>query len=194
MGMRAVVVKQAETTEKGTGTRTVSPLPKRATAPVDRAPVLLADKGEFMGHAITVPGEPSYARVMRRHLRTLASLPVWEAGPVELLASELFNNCVHHTRSGQAGGEITISVCKLEGRTQVRVTDVGPRQGEVTVPCLRPFDPEAEGGRGLRLVAEGADRWGTVHHDDGRTSVWFEVDRIERRSDQHAEHVGHVQR
>ncbi|WP_053616446.1 ATP-binding protein [Nocardiopsis sp. NRRL B-16309] len=187
--MRAALVDRAEETETGTGKRDVFPLPKRATAPSDRAPVLLEANPEVTGSAITVPGDPFYATVMRRRLRTLASLPDWEIRPVALLASELFNNCIRHTRSGDPGGEVTISVFKLAGRIQVRITDAGPREGEITVPHLRPLDPENESGRGLHLVATNASRWGTIHHDDGRTSVWFEVDRIERTSAKPADHT-----
>ncbi|WP_121188399.1 ATP-binding protein [Nocardiopsis sp. Huas11] len=187
--MRAALVEQAEDTETGTGKRDVSPLPKRATAPSDRVPVLLEVNYEVTGSAMTVPGDASYAKVMRRRLRTLASLPDWEVRPIALLASELFNNCLRHTRSGDPGGEVTISVFKLAGRTQVRITDAGPRDGQVTVPHLRPLDPHSESGRGLHLVATDASRWGTIHHDDGRTSVWFEVDRIERNPDRPADHA-----
>ncbi|WP_155988970.1 ATP-binding protein [Nocardiopsis sp. CNT312] len=185
----AALVEQAKNTETDTGNREVPPLPKRATAPSDRAPVLLEPHDEFTGSAMTVPGEPAYAKIMRRRLRTLASLPDWELRPIELLASELFNNCIRHTRSGDPGGEITISVFKLAGRTQVRITDAGPRDGEITVPHLRPLDPDDESGRGLHLVATGASRWGTIHHDDGRTSVWFEVDRIDRNLARPADHT-----
>lgn len=181
MEMRTVL-ERAEDTETGTGRREVPSLPKRATAPSDRAPVLLGVSDEVIGSAMTVPGNPSYAKVMRRRLRTLTSLPDWEVRPIELLASKLFNNCIRHTRSGGPDGEVTISVFKLAGRTQVRITDAGPRDGEITMPHLHPLDPDSESGRGLHLVATDASRWGTIHHDDGRTSVWFEVDRIERAS------------
>ncbi|MEU8344025.1 hypothetical protein AB0C74_20200 [Spirillospora sp. NPDC048832] len=32
-----------------------------------------------------------------------------------------------------------------------------------------------EAGRGLLMVRELADRWGTLRAEDGRHTVWFEV-------------------
>ncbi|WP_227015220.1 MULTISPECIES: ATP-binding protein [Nocardiopsis] len=72
-----------------------------------------------------------------------------------------------------------MSVFKLPGRYQVRVTDQGPRESEegISFPYLRASDPLSEGGFGLRLVANEASRWGTIH-ENGRTTVWFELDRV----------------
>jgi anti-sigma regulatory factor (Ser/Thr protein kinase) len=187
-------MKHKKNGENGADAQAVPPLPKRTTAPVYSAPLLLETAAAPTGHAMTVPGEPSYAAMMRRYVRTRASLPAREVGSVELLASELFNNCLRHTRSGQTGGEVTISVFKLPGRTQVRITDAGPRAGEITVPHLRPVDPDSECGRGLHLVAGDANRWGTVHHDDGRTSVWFEVDRPGHATNQPVDRPEHTPR
>lgn len=177
MRVRGASVEQMEKPKSGVDVCAVPPLPKRTTVPVDSAPLLLDTTAQAIGHAVTLPGEPSCAAMVRRYLRSRACLPAREVGSVELLASELFNNCLRHTRSGETGGEVTISVFKLPGRTQVRITDAGPRTGQITVPHLRPVDPDSESGRGLHVVAADANRWGTVHHDDGRTSVWFEVDR-----------------
>ena len=88
MGMRVALVDRAEETDTSAAKRDVSPLPKRTTAASDRAPVLMEASPEVTGSAMTVPGDPSYATVMRRRLRTLASLPDWEIRPVALLASE----------------------------------------------------------------------------------------------------------
>lgn len=189
--MRGLPVEQQRDQESSAATRAVPPLPRRTTAPMDSAPLLWESDADTAGHAVTVPGEPSYAALMRRYVRTRSSLPEREVDSVELLASELFNNCLRHTRSGQNGGEITISVFKLPGRTQVRITDAGTRTGEITVPHLRPVDPDSECGRGLHLVAADSDRWGTIHHDDGRTSVWFEIDRPEPVSGQRINNSGH---
>ncbi|WP_262391627.1 ATP-binding protein [Nocardiopsis sp. CNR-923] len=127
---------------------------------------------------MAVPGLAAYAKVVRRRLRALVCLTERQIASVELSASELFNNAIQHSRSGEPSGEVVVAVFKLPGRTQVRVIDDGPRADDFTVPHLRRGNGEAESGRGLFLVAEEADRWGTVHHDDGRTSVWFEVDRV----------------
>lgn len=149
---------------------------RRVTTPDDRAPVMVEPSRKLVGHAVAAPGQPVYAKAVRRHLRTLVSLPEREFALVELLATELFNNAAQHSRSGEPGGEVVVAVFQLPGRLQVRVIDAGPHPGEFTVPHLRLWDTDAEEGRGLFLVAAEADRWGTVHHDGGRTSVWFEID------------------
>ncbi|MDA8371008.1 MAG: ATP-binding protein [Nocardiopsaceae bacterium] len=74
-----------------------------------------------------------------------------------------------------------MSVIKLRGRIQVKVTDQGPRENQGTTPHLRPMDTEEGGGFGLRMVAGQAGRWGTVH-EDGRTTVWFELSRPSTRT------------
>ena len=43
-------------------------------------------------------------------------------------------------------------------------------------PTMRPLNPTAINGRGLRIVAALADRWGTARSGDGKL-VWFELDR-----------------
>ena len=57
-----------------------------------------------------------------------------------LLVSELFGNSVRHSGSGAKGETVTVAVRAVGGVVRVEVTD--------------------RGGRGLRLVAELAARWG----------------------------------
>jgi anti-sigma regulatory factor (Ser/Thr protein kinase) len=71
-----------------------------------------------------------------------------------LLVSEVFGNSVRHSGSG-APGE-TVAVIAGDGVVRVEVTD---RAGPGT-PELRPVGRDAEGGRGLQLVAGLAARWG----------------------------------
>ncbi|OKI13758.1 serine/threonine protein kinase [Nocardiopsis sp. TSRI0078] len=128
------------------------------------------------GHSPTLAGVPEQAAVLRRRLASAASLPPRAAELVQELVSELFNNALTHSRSGCEGGEVAVTLHRLRGRVQVRVTDEGSRTSGAATPHLRPLDTSAEGGRGLRLVAAQASRWGTLHEDD-RTTVWFELDR-----------------
>ena len=65
-----------------------------------------------------------------------------------LLVSELFGNSIRHSGSGAAGQTVTVTVRAAGGVVRVEVTDRGSG-----VPQLRPFDGEAEDGRGLGLVA-----------------------------------------
>lgn len=89
---------------------------------------------------------------------------------LQLLISEVVTNAVVH---GGAGGTAPIEVkLALVGRcVAVEVTNTGPPFGYT--PGL-PADTEL-GGRGLALVDALAERWGTTH-EDGRTTVWFELD------------------
>jgi anti-sigma regulatory factor (Ser/Thr protein kinase) len=85
-----------------------------------------------------------------------------------LLVSEIFSNSVRHSRSG-APGE-TVAVIAGDGVVQVEVTD---RSGP-GVPSLTPAAQDAEGGRGLQVVARLAARWGWRRRG-GRTLTWFEI-------------------
>jgi anti-sigma regulatory factor (Ser/Thr protein kinase) len=84
--------------------------------------------------------------------------------------SELFGNSVRHSGSGAKGETVTVAVRAADGVVRVEVTDGGGRG----MPQLRPCGSEAEGGRGLRLVAELAASWGWRRRG-GRTVTWFEL-------------------
>jgi anti-sigma regulatory factor (Ser/Thr protein kinase) len=70
-----------------------------------------------------------------------------------------------------------------EGSIEVRLKDVGPKGVRVEVlddgPGFIPSNREPEltdtSGRGLFLVDALSDRWGVTV--DGRTCVWFEIER-----------------
>jgi anti-sigma regulatory factor (Ser/Thr protein kinase) len=85
-----------------------------------------------------------------------------------LPVSEGLGNSVRHNGSG-APGE-TVTVIAGDGVVRVEVTDrAGPR-----TPELRPVGRDAEGGRGLQLVAGLAARWGWRRRG-GRVVTWFEL-------------------
>ena len=92
-----------------------------------------------------------------------ASEPV--ASTVALLVSEMVTNAVLHART-----EITVSVEYQGDWLRVEVADSSP-----VGPTVRNFTTQAATGRGLQLVEELADRWGTEPSPDGKV-VWFEVD------------------
>lgn len=87
-----------------------------------------------------------------------------------LLVSEIFGNSVRHSGSGAAGETVTVAVRAEDGTVRIEVTD---RAGPGT-PELRPASRDAEGGRGLQLVADLAARWGMRRHG-GRLVTWFEL-------------------
>lgn len=120
--------------------------------------------------SVTVAGRPERARVAR-------AFTVGVLGPghpygddAALLVSELFGNSVRHARSGAPGETVTVAV--RAGGGVVRVEVIG-RSG-AGVPELRPAGRDAEGGRGLQLVAGLAARWGWRQRG-GRTVTWFEL-------------------
>jgi hypothetical protein len=80
-------------------------------------------------------------------------------------------NSVRHSGSGAPGVAVTVAVIAGDGVVRVEVTD---RAGPGT-PELRPVGRDAEGGRGLQLVAGLPARWGWRRHGrraSGRSSGW----------------------
>jgi anti-anti-sigma factor len=79
----------------------------------------------------------------------------------ELLADELVTNAVVHART------------PLRVRLELRgdLLHIGVRDDSPRLLRLIPFDPGAEGGRGLRLVEELAAAWGMHPARDGKV-VW----------------------
>lgn len=83
---------------------------------------------------------------------------------VALLVSELATNALVH-----GAGDVRVAVHEVGGSLRVEVADDGA--GE---PVLRDAGPDAEGGRGMALVAALADAWGVEPLPGGKT-IWFEV-------------------
>jgi anti-sigma regulatory factor (Ser/Thr protein kinase) len=86
---------------------------------------------------------------------------------VNLLATELVGNAVHH---GVGGVLVTVRT-QPPPALRVEVHDDGPE-----LPVLRDAEDDAESGRGLRLIELLASRWGTLRHRDDGKDVWFELD------------------
>ncbi|MEV4276429.1 ATP-binding protein [Actinoplanes xinjiangensis] len=83
------------------------------------------------------------------------------ADDVLIAVSELVQNVVQHT-----GGDGRLTLSATADGLLIEVADTA-----VTPPRLRHPDPRHAGGRGLLLIDAMALRWGTRHHDDGKT-VW----------------------
>jgi LuxR family transcriptional regulator, maltose regulon positive regulatory protein len=84
------------------------------------------------------------------------------SGQAQLLADELVTNAVVHARTDmrlrlELAGELL----------HIAVQDSDPR-----LPRLLPDDPQAEGGRGLRLVERVGTAWGARQHPGGGKVVW----------------------
>jgi anti-sigma regulatory factor (Ser/Thr protein kinase) len=120
---------------------------------------------------VTLAGRAERARVARAFVGGVLGPghPCRDSG--ELLAGELFGNSIRHSDSNAPGGTVTVAVTAVDGVVRVEVTD---RSGS-GVPELRPAGRDAEGGRGLQLVASLSVRWGWWWRRGGRTVTWFEL-------------------
>jgi len=125
--------------------------PEETGAVPGGVPVLAAGGGPV---AVRVfPGQAGQAAQVRRWVRALASRPGGPApGDLALIAAELFANAVLHTRSGQAGGKVTVAVT---AGGVVHVHDygtAGPCPGLAAGPAAGG-DGREDFGRGLQIVA-----------------------------------------
>jgi serine phosphatase RsbU (regulator of sigma subunit)/anti-sigma regulatory factor (Ser/Thr protein kinase) len=111
-----------------------------------------------------LPADPTMVAQLRTAItRQLASWGLEEAAfTTELIASELITNAIRY-------GTEPIQVRLLRDRTLIcEVSD-----GSSTSPRLRRASTTDEGGRGLFLVAQLAQRWGTRYTSSGKV-IWTE--------------------
>jgi anti-anti-sigma factor len=116
------------------------------------------------------PRSPARARAEVRECLSQQDPP--ELANVVLLASELVTNAVVHPR-GVGETPVGLRLMLYEDRVRIEVEDTGSGFKQV-VPALA----EGERGRGLYLVHQFSDRWGSglVQTDVGpRFRVWFEL-------------------
>jgi anti-sigma regulatory factor (Ser/Thr protein kinase) len=127
--------------------------------------------GRVVRESVTLAGRADRARLARAFVEGALG-PGHPCGDVAaLLASELFSNSLRYSGSCAPGETVTVAVKTLnDGVIRVEVTD---RSGP-GVPEPRPAGGDAEDGRGLRLVACLALRWGWRRRG-GRTVTWFEL-------------------
>ncbi|UUN31561.1 ATP-binding protein [Streptomyces sp. FIT100] len=120
------------------------------------------------GYSETLPREPESAAAARRLVRV--ALVVWGlddlADDGALIVSELVSNAVRHARRESI--RLTID---RPGAVQVCI---GVVDFSKVPPAPRTSGDEDEGGRGLALVNELADRWGTELLPWGKR-VWAEL-------------------
>jgi PAS domain S-box-containing protein len=109
-----------------------------------------------------LPADP--AIVSDARARASQQLAAWGLEDVtfttELLVSELVTNAIRH-----AHDPIQLRII-LDGELSCEVFD-----GSSSAPQLRRADRYDEGGRGLMLVAQLAERWGTRHTSSGKI-IW----------------------
>ena len=127
--------------------------------------------GLAVRESVTLAGRAERARVARAFVSAILG-PGHPCGDVAaLLVSEVFGNSVRHSGSGAPGETVTVAVIAGDGVVRVEVTD----RGGAGAPELRPAARDAEGGRGLQLVAGLAARWGWRRRRGGRLVTWFEL-------------------
>lgn len=102
------------------------------------------------------------ATVVQQLRRLSVSEP--EAALVGLLLTELLSNGIRHSTS-----PVTCSLVWGDDTTRVEVCDDNPRP-----PVVVESPPDADDGRGMKLVASLSSRWGWQRSDEGKC-VWFEV-------------------
>lgn len=137
-------------------------------APSDDIALLIADVRRLEADRIAeweVP--PDAAAVSRVRNASSAQLEAWGLGDItfttELILSELATNAIRY-------GTAPIRVRLLRDRSLIcEVSD-----GSSTSPHLRYAATTDEGGRGLFLVAQYAERWGTRYTERGKV-IWAEV-------------------
>ncbi|MEU5480916.1 SpoIIE family protein phosphatase [Streptomyces mirabilis] len=136
-------------------------------APRDDVALLVAGTRLLDGNRTAswdVPSDPSAVADVRAAAARL--LDDWdmkeEAFTLELILSELVTNAIRH-----ATGPIGVRLI----RDRSLICEVS--DGSSVSPHLRRATTMDEGGRGLFLVAQFADRWGTRYTSDGKV-IWTE--------------------
>jgi serine phosphatase RsbU (regulator of sigma subunit)/anti-sigma regulatory factor (Ser/Thr protein kinase) len=139
-------------------------LPEQDQA-VDDAALLVARTHALPADRIAswdLPADPRVVAVARA--RAARQLAVWGLEDIsfttELLVSELVTNAIRHAHQ-----PIQLRII-LDGSLNCEVFD-----GSISAPHLRRADRYDEGGRGLMLVAQLAERWGTRHTSTGKV-IW----------------------
>jgi len=149
------------------------PTPIDAAAARDCPPLPVTEgmnvvtKGGLLG-LIDLVGKPECVREARAFVRERLGPGHPALEDVELLVSELVTNSVRHSNS-RDGGPITVVLAGIPDGILAMVID----DGADTTPRIRT-DLDGEGGRGMFLVDQLAQRWGTKDDAAGR-AVWFEV-------------------
>ncbi|RKT07751.1 histidine kinase-like protein [Streptomyces sp. 3211.6] len=139
-------------------------------APSDDIALLIAEARRLDAHRIAeweVPDDPSAVSRVRR--AAAGQLEAWGLEELsftaELVLSELITNAIRY-------GNEPMRVRLLNDRNLIcEVSD-----GSSTSPHLRYAATTDEGGRGLFLVAQYAERWGTRYTERGKV-IWAELSR-----------------
>ena len=122
--------------------------------------------------AAEFPGRPESARAARALVHQVLGEDHPSACDAALIVSELVANAVAHTRSGQPGGTVSVTVeaSAQPPGVRIRVQDAGGPG----VPALADPGPGEEHGRGLAIVGTLAAEWGSEATGTGR-ATWCQL-------------------
>ncbi|MFG2127267.1 SpoIIE family protein phosphatase [Streptomyces sp. NPDC048751] len=113
-----------------------------------------------------IPADPALVAPIRKQV--VEQLAVWELDEVgfttELVVSELVTNAIRY-----GSHPIRLRLIHDAATLICEVSDTSH-----TAPHLRRAKTWDEGGRGLLLVAQLTERWGSRHHTEGKT-IWAEL-------------------
>jgi len=117
-------------------------------------------------------GIPDAPRRARELIRQVLGSHHPAADDSALIASELVANAVVHSRSGEPGGTLFLSIETASGHSDVRiqVRDAG----SLDTPAVATNDRDSEHGRGLAIVSALAPEWGSQPTAVGRTT-WARI-------------------
>ncbi|WP_030344639.1 SpoIIE family protein phosphatase [Streptomyces sp. NRRL S-1022] len=137
-------------------------------APDDVALLLARTRGLPAAQVATwdIPADPALVAPVRKQV--VEQLDTWslrEASfTTELVVSELVTNAIRY-----GAHPIRLRLIHDAATLICEVSDTSP-----TAPHLRRAKTFDEGGRGLLLVAQLTQRWGSRHHPEGKT-IWAEL-------------------
>ena len=117
---------------------------------------------------ITLPAVPSSAATAREFVRQLlrkSRHPSLEDAAL-LCVTEVVANVASHTSSQNC----VVTIIDEPGNLLIEVTDEA-----ADLPILGPAQPEAEHGRGLRIVDALAGEWGVRRRPDAGKSIWLRL-------------------
>jgi PAS domain S-box-containing protein len=162
--LRQVLGNQEQSLETACDNILAAVLPDR---PIDDVALLIARTHALASDRVAtwdVPADPAIVGGIRKQVT--ARLDGWGIGDAafvtELVASELVTNAIRHAKS-------PIQLRLIRDRTLIcEVSD-----GSSTAPHLRRALADDEGGRGLFLVSQLTQRWGSRQTPRGKT-IWAE--------------------
>ena len=127
-------------------------------------------------------GNLTAVRSIRARVRDVLEGVRLPGGPVpadsiddaELAASELATNALLHSRSGQVGGVMTLSIRTERGLVRVAVADQGEKSAEAG-PDDELRDADGDYGRGKLIIESCTSRSGE-YRGEGTHVAWCESD------------------